>query len=243
MRFDPGQLPEGFCCRGVARLKPGATLAQANADVARMVDAWKRVENRAQLEDLQLGPAVRPLKDDVVGDDVGRVLWILLGSISILLLIACANVANLLLVRAEGRGQELAVRTALGAGWRHIARLLMVESLTLGLLGGLMGLGLAYGGLRVLVALAPANLPRLNEITIDLAGTRLRGGDIDRVGIALRAHPDREDREVEIRAESRGVRPTAADDRQAPAGASTVLRTRWWWCRWRWPWCCSSAPA
>jgi len=173
LRFDParvdsGLLPEGFCCRGIARLKPGATQAQANADVARMVEAWKRVENRAALEDLQLGPAVRPLKDDVVGD-VGRVLWVLLGSISILLVIACANVANLLLVRAEGRAQELAVRTALGAGWRHLARLLMVESLALGLLGGLIGLGLAYGGLRVLVALAPANLPRLNEITIDAA--------------------------------------------------------------------------
>jgi predicted permease len=173
LRFDParvdaGPLPEGFCCRGIARLDPGATLAQANADVARMVDAWKRVENRASLEDLQLGPAVRPLKDDVVGN-VGSVLWVLLGSISLLLLIACANVANLLLVRAEGRGQELAVRTALGAGWRHIARALLVESLTLSLLGGLAGLGLAYGGLRLLLALAPANLPRLNEITIDPA--------------------------------------------------------------------------
>jgi predicted permease len=168
MRFDPGLLPAGFCCRGIARLEPGATLAQANADVARMVEAWKRVENRAQLEDLQLGPAVRPLKDDVVGD-VGRILWVLLGSISILLVIACANVANLLLMRAEGRGQELAVRTALGAGSRHLARLLMVESLTLGLLGGLLGLGLAYGGLRMLLYLAPANLPRLNEITIDTA--------------------------------------------------------------------------
>jgi predicted permease len=166
VQLEPGLLPPGFCCRGIARLKPGATLAQANADVARMVEAWKRVENRSQLEDLQLGPAVRPLIDDVVGD-VGHVLWVLLGSISILLVIACANVANLLLVRAEGRGQELALRTALGAGWRQLARLLMVESLALGLLGGVIGLGLAYGGLRVLVALAPANLPRLNEITID----------------------------------------------------------------------------
>ena len=167
-RLEPGLLPAGFCCRGIARLKPGATLAQANADVARMVEAWKRVENRAQLEDLQLGPAVRPLKDDVVGDDLGRVLWVLLGSISILLVIACANVANLLLVRAEGRGQELSVRTALGAGWGRIARALLVESLALSLLGGLMGLGLAYGGLRILVANGPANLPRLNELTIDL---------------------------------------------------------------------------
>jgi putative ABC transport system permease protein len=166
-RFDPEQPPAGFCCFGIARLKHGATQAQANANVARMIEAWKRVENRRALEDLQLGPAVRPLKDDVVAN-VGSVLWILLGSISILLLIACANVANLLLVRAEDRGQELAVRTALGAGWGHIARSLMAESLTLSLAGGLMGLGLAYGGLRILVANGPANLPRLSEIQIDL---------------------------------------------------------------------------
>src|SRR5688572_27344491 len=166
-RFDPDQPPAGFCCMGVARLRRGATLAQANADVARMVDVWKRLENRPQLDDLQLGPAVRPLKDDVVGEDVGRVLWILLATIGIVLVIACANVANLLLVRAQGRGQELAVRTALGAGWRHVARLLLVESLTLGVLGGLMGLALAYGGLRLLLVLAPENLPRLDEITID----------------------------------------------------------------------------
>lgn len=165
-QFDFDAPPPGFCCRGVARLKADATLAQANADVARMVDVWKQQENRASLEDLQLGPAVRPLKDDVVGN-VGQVLWILLGSIGILLAIACANVANLLLVRAEGRGHELAVRTALGARWRHVARLLMVESLTLGVLGGGLGLALAYAGLDLLLALAPANLPRANEIAID----------------------------------------------------------------------------
>src|SRR4030095_8622938 len=91
-RFDPDQPPAGFCCRGVARLKPGATLAQANADVARLVDVWTRLENRPQLDDLRLGPAVRPLKDDVVGDDVRRGLWVLLSTIGIVLLIACANV-------------------------------------------------------------------------------------------------------------------------------------------------------
>jgi predicted permease len=83
--------------------------------------------------------------------------------------IAFSNLANLLLVRAEGRGQELAVRTALGAGWGRMARALLAESVTLGVLGGLVGLGLAYGGLRVLLTLAPANLPRLNEISIDVA--------------------------------------------------------------------------
>ncbi len=100
--------------------------------------------------------------------DVGNVLWVLMGSISIVLLVACANVANLLLVRVEGRKQELAIRAALGAGWKRVASDLMYESLLLSLAGSLFGLGLAYGGLRLLVAMAPTGLPRLQEIGIDL---------------------------------------------------------------------------
>ncbi|MGH9411431.1 MAG: FtsX-like permease family protein, partial [Vicinamibacterales bacterium] len=111
-------------------------------------------------------PALRPLKDEIVGD-VGSVLWVLMGTIGIVLLIACANVANLLLVRTDGRQQELAIRAALGAGWARIGRELMTESVILGLCGGIVGLGLAYGGVRLLIALAPANLPRVSEIGID----------------------------------------------------------------------------
>ena len=84
------------------------------------------------------------------------------------LLIACANVANLLLVRVEGRRQELAIRAALGAGWGRIAGELLFESVILGLLGSLLGLALAYGALRVLVAMAPTGLPRIHEIGIDI---------------------------------------------------------------------------
>jgi putative ABC transport system permease protein len=161
----------GFCCFAVARLKPGVTVADANADVDRLLPGYIERDLRpvagAMADALQLRAAVRPLKDDVVGN-VGQVLWVLLGSISILLLIACANVANLVLVRAEARGTELALRTALGAGAGRLARGLMVESLTLSLIGGLIGVGLAYGGLRILLAFPPANLPRLNEIAIDL---------------------------------------------------------------------------
>jgi len=153
---------------GIARLKQGMSLEQANADVARMLPIWikERGTNNRVLDAAGFGPALRPVKQDVIGD-VGPVLWLLTGVIGIVLLIACANVANLLLVRAEGRRQELAVRAAMGAGWRHIARHLLVESLTLALLGGILGLGLAYAGLRLLLAIGPATLPRLAEISID----------------------------------------------------------------------------
>jgi predicted permease len=156
----------------LARLKPGATVAQANGDVARMLPM---MANRFPpppgfsmkiFEQARIGPNVRPLKQDVVGD-VGKVLWVVMATVAMVLLIACANVANLLLVRAEGRRQELAIRAALGAGWSALARELLSESLALGAMGGVLGLGFAYGALRLLVALSPANLPRLEEISID----------------------------------------------------------------------------
>jgi predicted permease len=90
-----------------------------------------------------------------------------MGTLGLVFLIACANVANLLLVRAEVRQQELAIRAALGAGWRRIAREMLVESMTLGVLGGTLGFGLAYAALRILVAKGPDTLPRLREIGID----------------------------------------------------------------------------
>ena len=173
MRFDRDKLFLGnFSFQGIARLKPGATLAQANADVARMLPIWLKSWptplgfSRTLFENAGFGPKVRPLKDEVVGD-VGATLWVLMGTIALVLLIACANVANLLLVRAEGRQQELAVRAALGAGWARIARELLIESLALAVLGGAFGLALAYGALRVLAAKGPATLPRLHEIAID----------------------------------------------------------------------------
>jgi len=153
---------------GIARLKPGVTLAQANADVSRMLPIWirERGTNANVLNAARFGAAVRPVKQDVIGD-VGSVLWLLMGTIGIVLVIACANVANLLLVRAEGRRQEFTVRAALGAGWSHIARHLLVESLALALIGGVLGVGLAYAGLRFLISIGPATLPRLAEISID----------------------------------------------------------------------------
>ena len=172
-RFDRNKVRLGnFSYTGIARLTPGVTIAQANADAARMLPImFRKFEVPAgatlkMFEDARITPNIRPLKQDVVGD-VGNVLWILMGTIGVVLLTACANVANLLLVRAEGRQQELAIRAALGAGWSRIARELLCESLTLGVAGGALGLGLAYGALHLLVVLAPAGLTRIDNISID----------------------------------------------------------------------------
>jgi predicted permease len=172
-RFNRSELhAANFSYRGVARLKPGTTMEQANADVARLIplipDRFPMPPGftRKMFDDVRLGPNVRPLSVDVIGD-IGRVLWVLLGTVGLVLLIACANVANLFLVRAEARQQELAIHAALGAGSFRIAWELLSESLTLALAGGLAGLGLAYAGIRALVANAPEGLPRTAEIGID----------------------------------------------------------------------------
>jgi putative ABC transport system permease protein len=163
-----------FCCQGIARLKAGITLAQANADVARMLPMAPAkfppnfgFSSKA-FTDSAIAPGLRFLKDELVGD-IGRTLWVLMGTVGIVWLIACANVANLLLVRADGRRQELAIRGALGAGWIRIACDLLLESALLGVAGGALGLALAYVALRALVAFGPGHLPRMQEISIDPA--------------------------------------------------------------------------
>jgi predicted lysophospholipase L1 biosynthesis ABC-type transport system permease subunit len=155
---------------GIARLKTGMTIALANQDLARAWKTWGETEGADMLKLFHATPNLQPLKKDVVGD-VGSVLRVLMGSLGLVLLLVCANIANLVLVRAQSRRQEFAIRAALGAGWGRIARELLVESLTLGILGGALGVVLAYAGLRVLVAQGPANLPRLEEISLD--GTAL----------------------------------------------------------------------
>jgi predicted permease len=174
LRLDRSKTMLGqFSYEGVARLRPGVTMEAANADVARM---WPIVLTSFPappgfsidlFNKARIGPNVRPLSRDVIGD-VGKLLWVLMGSIGVVLLIACANVANLLLVRAEVRHHELAVCAALGASPWRIAKQFLLESAVLGALGSAMGLVLAWGALRLLVALGPAGLPRLHEIGIDL---------------------------------------------------------------------------
>jgi predicted permease len=166
LRIDRGAPVPAFRLLGVARLKPGVTMAQANADVVRVLHAWFETAGVKPEVRTRWAPALQPLKQDVIGD-VGRTLGVLMGAIGLVLLMACANVANLLLVRVDARRQESAIRAALGATWTRIARQFLIESLALALLGGALGVALAYAGLRALVAIGPSNLPRLSEISID----------------------------------------------------------------------------
>ena len=155
---------------GVARLRDGATLEKARAelnalipDLARAYPNDPRAIGNVETKLVFTG---RTLKDATVGH-VARALWILLASVGLVLLVACANVANLFLVRSEARQREVAVRRALGAGRLGIARFFLTESMLLSIAGGVVGLGLAWGAVRLLVGFGPPNLPRLQEIRLD----------------------------------------------------------------------------
>ncbi len=172
--FDPRhQILAGFGYNGIGRLKPGVSIAQADADIARMLNIWMDSWTNGDggdphfYENWKISGAIRSMKQEVLGN-VGNVLWVVMGTIGVVMLIACTNVANLLLVNAEKRQQELAVRVALGAGRARIAREVLSECVLLALIGGTIGLAIAEAGLRLLAAIGPANLPRLNEISLDV---------------------------------------------------------------------------
>ena len=176
VRLDPAQLILAqFNYHALARLKPGVTPDEARADLERMVPIWldewpagppNASITREAVASWNLAPVVRPLKEDVVGSIVASTLWVLMAAIGAVLLIACANIANLMLLRTDARRPEFAIRVALGAGFMRIARELFVESLLLGTAGGVLGLVLAYGGLELLLAIGPSDLPRLQEIAV-----------------------------------------------------------------------------
>ena len=162
----------GFGFDGIARLKPGVSLARADADIARLIPVWMDSwsngpgTNPHYYERWRIAPDFLPLKQRVIGN-VGSVLWVVMATLGLVMLIVCANVANLLLVRADARQQELSIQAALGAGRARIARELLVESVSLGPAGGVLAVGVAYIALRLLPAIGAVELPRLSEISLD----------------------------------------------------------------------------
>ena len=159
-QLDPNSADLGHYFFVAGRLKPGVTLAQANAVLKLTADQFRRLHS----DDLgpQGGFGVKPLRDSIVAD-ARTSLLVLLGAVGFVLLIACANVANLLLVRAAGRKREFAIRAAMGASRLRIVRQLLTESVVLALSGGVLGLGIGYLGVRALLAVSPADLPRIGE--------------------------------------------------------------------------------
>jgi putative ABC transport system permease protein len=159
-----------FQWHGVARLAGGISAAGAEADLKRLdANLPQAFPGSADATELARGgftAFVRPLRRDLIGE-IGRVLWILLGAVSCILLIACANVANLLIVRGKGRRRSTAIQTALGASRRRLMGAVLAESSLVGVAAGAAGTLLAWAGLRLLVHLRPAEVPRLQEVRID----------------------------------------------------------------------------
>ena len=172
MIIDPEDLTTGsYSFPGIGRLKEGVTVEAAYADIRRLTLQLPErypgdLITHEMMEQSGWDARVVTLISDVTGD-VNRALWILLGTVGVVLLIACANVANLFLVRAEGRHKEIAIRSALGAERGALARGFLRESSLLALAGGVLGLFLAFGGIKALIALGPETIPRLEAIRID----------------------------------------------------------------------------
>ena len=179
MPFDPAKATAGsFNYRGIGRLRDDATIASARADLAHvlpgLLDEFPGGIPRAMWDQAHVRPIVTPLLESIVGD-VSALLWILLGSVGIVLLIACANVANLFLVRGEARQLELAVRGALGSGIAGIVAQCLSESLVLAAAGGVIGVLFAIVGVSWAAGWADKlNVPRLEQVSIDGASADIR---------------------------------------------------------------------
>jgi putative ABC transport system permease protein len=158
-QFEPYSNNQGHYFLAAAMLKPGVSVEQANAQMKLATAEFKRLYPESN-PNMTFG--VEPLRDSIVSG-VRQLLLVLLGAVCMVLLIACANVANLLLVRATGRKREFAIRAALGAGRARIVRQLLTESVLLATAGGVLGMAIGFAGVRALLAMSPPGLPRIGE--------------------------------------------------------------------------------
>jgi len=191
--IDRAHLNTGsFNRNAIGRLRPGVTIKAAEAEMQpilmRLPDDVPGMMTRAIFEQAKIQVTLHSLRDDVIGD-IRPILFTVLGTVAFVLLIACANVANLFLVRAEARTKEVAVRSALGATPRAIVRLYLGEGLVLAAAGAALGVVLAYGALTLLLRTAPEGLPRASEIGIDLASLGLAAAIAVITGVFFSAVP------------------------------------------------------
>ena len=169
LTLDPATLPKR---RGnhflylVGRLKPGVTPQQASADIESMLANWRALSGGHSPDPKEHRLQLEPLKTEVVGG-ISTALWVLQGAVGFVLLIACANLANLILARAETRQKEFAIRSALGAGRMRLLRQFLTEGVLLALVGGVVGAALGFAGLKLLLAANPDSIPRVSGITLD----------------------------------------------------------------------------
>jgi predicted permease len=183
----------GLGLHGIGRLKPGITVEQGRADLNRI---YQNLALTYPETNKGNGAAVNPLKQRIVGE-IGPTLWMLLGAVGFVLLIACVNVGNLMLARASGRAREFAIRAALGAGWWRLVRQSLTESLVLSLAGGALGLVVANWATHAALSLLPTTLPRAQEVRIDYRvllfalGVSLLSGILAGVAPALRSSNSR----------------------------------------------------
>jgi putative ABC transport system permease protein len=153
----------------IARLRPGISVAQAQAEIDTVAANFRQTyPKNYPTETTAFGAKLYPLQDQVVGP-MRTGLWILVGAVTLVLLIACANLTTMLLARAASREREMAIRVALGAGWKRMLRQLLTESVVLSILGGTAGVLLAMGALDVLRVIGAQTVPRLREVDLDLS--------------------------------------------------------------------------
>jgi predicted permease len=155
---------DNFAFAALARLRPGQTMDQARAQLSAIA---ARIENDYRQLREGVSADIITLNERVVGSEMRTILWVMLGAVAFVLLIGCVNLANLLLARATKRRRELAVRSAVGAGRGRLVRQLLVENLVLALAGGAVGMLLAQGGLRLVISMAPADVPRIEQVGIN----------------------------------------------------------------------------